>query len=139
MASTSYLATDVSIILTGAKSTFDAYLDNVSVSGVSADMVDVTKQGSTGDWREKMSALKDGGQVVLSVHYDPDSTTPPAVGDTAFDLTIVWGTTPNPDKSFKATCLVQNISVTANLGEKITSDITVEITGDADFANDITP
>ena len=125
MASTSYVAVDVAVTL----GSFDGYLDNVSVSGVSADMVDVTKQTSASDWREKMSGLKDGGQVVLSVHYDPDSADPPAVGDAATALVIDWGGT----KTFSASVLVQNISITANLGEKITSDITVEVTGAVNF------
>ncbi len=130
-----YLATDVSVAI----GTFNGFLDNVNVGGASADMVDMTHQASTGDWREKKSALKDGGQVTLTVHYDPDATDPPAIGDASTTLSIVWGTTPNPDKSFEATVLVQNVSVVANLGEKIVSDITLEITGAVDFAKDLTP
>ncbi len=132
---TTYLATGVSVAI----GTFNGFLDNVNIGGASADMVDMTHQASANDWREKKSALKDGGQVTLTVHYDPDATDPPVVGETATDMTITWGPTPNPDKSYRATCLVQNVSIVANLGEKIVSDITLEVTGAPNFAYDATP
>ncbi len=123
---TNYVATNV----TASIGSFASYLDNVNVGGASADMVDVTKQSSSGDWREKLSGLKDGGQVTLTVHYDPDDATIPTLGQAAATLTIDWGGT----LTYSASVLVQNISIVANLGEKIVADITLEVTGAVNFA-----
>ena len=122
---TNYVATNV----TASIGSFASYLDNVNVGGASADMVDVTKQSSAADWREKLSGLKDGGQVTLTVHYDPDDATIPVLGQAAATLTIDWGGT----LTYSATVLVQNISIVANLGEKIVADITLEVTGAVNF------
>ena len=122
---TNYVATNV----TASIGSFASYLDNVNVGGASADMVDVTKQSSAADWREKLSGLKDGGQVTLTVHYDPDDATVPVLGQAAATLTIDWGGT----LTYSASVLVQNISIVANLGEKIVADITLEVTGAVNF------
>ena len=123
---TNYVATNV----TATIGSFAMYLDNVNVGGASADMVDVTHQGSTADWREKLSGLKDGGQITLTVHYDPDDANVPVLGQAAATLTVDWGGT----LKWSASVLVQNVSIVANLGEKIVADFTFEITGAVDFA-----
>ncbi len=123
---TNYVATNVTAVI----GSFAMFLDNVNVGGASADMVDVTKQSSANDWREKLSGLKDGGQITLTVHYDPDDANVPVLGQAAATLTVDWGGT----LKWSASVLVQNISIVANLGEKIVADFTFEITGAVDFA-----
>lgn len=48
---------------------------NIDGPGESMETVDVTHLQSTGGYREFLPHLKDGGEVTLTVHYDPTHPT----------------------------------------------------------------
>lgn len=112
--------------------TFDGELQDINVGGTSVDMVDITEQASTDEWREFKAGLKDGGEVTLTVSYDPDCTDPPVEGEDVATLKIAWPT--GTTLWFEAAAIVQGISVSAPLGQKIVCDITLKITGAVDWA-----
>ena len=123
---TRYVATGISVSL----GTLNAYLLDVNHGGESADQVDVTYQESTSQWREFLSGLKDGGEVTLALLFDPDATYPATGSQTT--LAITWPT--GATYKFSATVNISGKSASAPLGDKMTSDFTVKITGVPDWA-----
>ncbi len=120
MVVTSYVATGI----TASFGTLTGELLDVKKSGEKADMVDVTKQSSV-QWREFKAGLKDGGEWTLSFHFDPDAVVP-AVG-TSGTLIVTWPT--GAVKKYCASALMSGRSESAALGQKMTADVTLKITG----------
>ena len=123
---TSYVATGISVSL----GTLNAYLLDVNHGGESADQVDVTHQASPDQWREFMNGLKDGGEVTLALLFDPDAAFPATGSQTTLAVTWPTGTT----NKFSATVNVSGKGTSAPLGDKMTSDFTVKITGVPNWA-----
>lgn len=91
--------------------------------------------GATDRWREKIpGSFADGGQVSVSVAFAPGSGFP-SLGGQPSEYVITWR---NPDGTTVGTCtfdgFVANFSFTNNLEERVTADITVEVTGVPVFA-----
>lgn len=46
------------------------YFKRIAWSGASCGVIDVTDSSSTNHWREKISGIKDAGQITLTIQYD---------------------------------------------------------------------
>lgn len=123
-----YVSTGITVVL----GSLNAELLDVNHGGETADMEDTTHQGSTSGWREFLVGLKDGGEVTLTLHFDPDATVPDT-GDADQTLTITW---PSPaTKKYSATVHVSGgKNPAAALGTKMVQDVTVKITGVPNWA-----
>src|SRR5690242_11216042 len=57
----------------GPPETFTAVADvtNIQPLGVKVDTIDVSTHASTGQWREFLGGMKDGGELTMDVNYDP--------------------------------------------------------------------
>ena len=99
----------------------------------STDSVDVTNDSSAG-WKESLPGDK-GGSVSFSAVYDPTA----AVGQGCDDLeadwiagtirTIIYGGTTAGDKIKTASAYISKYSGSGKYGDKVTSDVTFQITG----------
>lgn len=48
-----------------------AEVTEIGILDAKADTIDVSSHGSTGQWREFIGGMKDGGELKMSVNYDP--------------------------------------------------------------------
>ena len=127
-----YVATGIVVTLTGVGDSLNADLQDISIGGDTADQIDMTHQGSSDNAREFLSGLVDGGEVTLTLLFDSDKTIP-AAGTNATTLTVTF---PNSDANkYSATVNVQHVgSVTGTLGDKMVQDVTVKVTGLANWS-----
>ena len=100
------------------------------------DTVETTHRDGN-KWREFAGGLKDGGEVTFDVVYDPalDSHKAGAApgfvhmlnNGTVGDFQLVWPTTPAQTCTFFA--LVTAVNPNAPMGDALTADVTLKITG----------
>jgi len=122
MTVTNYVSKGIVVTFTG----LTGQLIDIDTGGDTADIVDVTHQESANEWKEFKSAFKEGGDVTLLLHFDPDATAP-APGATG-TLVIAWPS--GSTKKFSASAIVKKVAeVKASLGAKISHGITFKITG----------
>lgn len=121
---TAYISTGITVSF----STLSGELLDINIPGESADMVDVTYQASTNEWREYLAGLKDGNEVTISLHA---GATIPAVA-TSGTLTITF---PTGAGTFTASALLsKGRGASATLGDKITDELTFKITGEPEWS-----
>lgn len=127
----------------GTPGTYNTLAGVVSIQGpgISNDVLDATELASTGGWREKIAGLKDGGDLTLELHYVPDNAAHGDAGDgllatlvagTAYNFQISW-----PDTSttlFQFAAIVSNFTPSAPFDGKLTSSVTLSITGAVDLS-----
>ena len=119
-----------------------AFVDIARVFGLSGptmsrDVVEVTTYDSLEGYREKIGGLRDGGQITFSLNFrrttyllfkgDFES-------DTAVDYQVVLPDTDATTMTF--TGLVVELPLTVPEGDRITVDITVEISGKVSTDNE---
>lgn len=117
---TAYISTGITVSF----GTLSAELLDVTASGETADMVDVTHQTSTDQWREFLSGLRDGGDCTLTLHL---GGTVPTVGGDSDTLVVTF---PTGAGTWTATALLQKRKgVSGNLGDKLIEEVGFKLTG----------
>jgi hypothetical protein len=107
------------------------YVDNNFALDATAEIVESTGMGDA--WRERLAALKDGGEVVLTGWYDDTATTGPdalfwaagvALGATR-TLKITWG----GSKTSEIETLIAGYKRTASIGIYTRYEVRLQGTG----------
>ena len=101
-------------------------------TGMSADVVEVTDQDSSSNFREYMSGLLTGGQITFDVNYDPDQATHVALvadlkAKTSATYNIVL-TDPTP-VTWSVTAFVVGFEVSAPIDAQLSASVTLQTTG----------
>lgn len=116
---TAYISTGITVSF----STLSGELLDYSSSGESADMVDVTHQASTEEWREYLAGLKDGGEHTWTIHCG--GTIPALATSDTLGITL-----PSGAGTLSASAILsKNKGLNAPLGDKIVEELTFKITG----------
>ncbi len=127
-----YVATGIVVTLTGVGDALVADLQDINIGGDTADQVDTTHQLSPNKRREFLSGLIDGGEVTLTLLFDSDKTIPEA-GTNGTTLTVMFPS--GMTNKYSATVNVQHVgSVNGTLGDKMVQDVTVKVTGLANWS-----
>jgi len=103
---------------------------NISGPSMSREMIDVTTFGSTGGYREKIGGLRDAGQLTFTCNFtaaeyalikaDFESDTP-----VEYQLALP----DDPSTTMTFTGLVTECPLTIPEGDRVTVDVTIEISG----------
>lgn len=115
-----------------------AEVNSIDGPSMSRETIDVTTLGSTGGYREFVPSLKTGGSVNLGMNFTRDtyqlmkenfdSDIP-----RAFCIVIPDGTTTTNSTVFEFTGLVMELPLSITVDDKITADVTIQITGEPVF------
>ena len=112
-----------------------AFVDIARVFGLSGptmsrDVVEVTTYDSIEGYREKIGGLRDGGQITFSLNFRRSTYLifkGDFESDTAVDYQVVLPDTDATTMTFSG--LVVELPLTVPEGDRITVDITIEISG----------
>jgi len=112
--------------------TFNAIAEINSISGPdkTRDTIDVTSLDSTGGYREFIASFRDAGQVVLEMNFTRNGyldMNDDFELDTLVDYQIVLPDAGNTTLDFSG--LVTDIGLAVPLDDKITSTVTIKISG----------
>lgn len=125
----------------GASYVAVAQVRDLTGPGLKQDTNEVTHRDGN-KWREFVGGLKDGGEVSFDVVYDPDLTTHAAGAAPGLAYMLMNGTVGDfqlafPDPS-PTTCtfnaLVTSFQPNAPMGDALTADVTLKITGSVTWA-----
>lgn len=106
-----------------------ADVTEIGVLDISAETIESTVHGSPGGWRTFIGGLKDGGELSMSINYDP------ALHGTIFSAIGVDGVTHRitlPDAGAAVVTfvgIVTGLSVGAPMDDKLTGDVTIKVSG----------
>lgn len=104
----------------------------------SAEVLDITHLRSPNMWREKIAGLKDGGEVTLTLNFDPGNAThnaatgllagyAGAVAPPTDTYTLVF---PDDDATtWEFPAFVSGYEPTAAFEDKLTADVTLTVAG----------
>lgn len=117
-----------------------AQCSNISGPGLEVNVLDVTSHDSPNGWREKIAGLKDGGEVTLTIHYDPANATHDATTGLLDEFRS--GRVSNyqmvfPDAAstmWEFAALVSRFEPRAPVDGALTADVRVTITGEPTLA-----
>ncbi len=113
-----------------------AQVRDVAGPALKQETVEVTHRDGN-KWRERVGGLKDGGEVTFDVIYDPDLASHAAGSAPGFVYMLQNGTIGDfqlvlPDAT-NTTCtffaLVTSVEPKAPMGDALTADVTLQITG----------
>lgn len=114
-----------------------AAIANVSdISGPEREReaIEVTAHDSPDDYREFVKGLKDGGEVTITIHYDPGQTDHEALDDDfeekdlrAYQVVILPGET--DEHTWDFTAMITNLSDAFPYDDKMEREVTVKISG----------
>lgn len=99
------------------------------------EAIEVTHHGSTDGWRERISGLKDGGEVTLTLNFDPQGATHDAdtgllsqlFGDDVSNYQIIL---PDTDATvFEFAAVATGFTIVAPVDDKLSADVTLMISG----------
>jgi predicted secreted protein len=115
-------------------------INDIQPPSPTKETVDTTHMGSVGGYRQFISGLKDGGEVTFNMNF---SYADYLVFKNNFenDDDPRWYRIKFPDNPTNPThwdflAIVTDIPVTAPTGDKVTTDITLKVSGQATFNND---
>lgn len=95
-------------------------------------MIDVTSKDSTSQYREFLPGLRDGGEVSITIGYDPSGATH-AILKTDFDsgTAASWKILFADGSSYSATFsgFVKSFNPTGPLDDELTADVVIKVTG----------
>jgi len=100
------------------------------------EAIEVTHHGSSNGWRERISGLKDGGEVTLTLNFLPQDPTHDVdtgllsqlYGDDVNNYQIILPDTDATTITFAA--IVTAHTLTEPIDDKLSADVTVMITGE---------
>ncbi len=121
----------------GTPEAFTTIAECYDISGPSLalDAIEITHHTSTDGWREFVGGLLDGGEVTLSINFDPVGAThgyssglvEDMVNRTKRNFQLVF---PDPGTTTWAfTALVTGFEVKAPIDDRLSSDVTLKISG----------
>lgn len=120
----------------GTSYTTVGQLYDIAPPGMSRDAIDVTDHSSTDRWREFIKGLKDGGEVTLSVWYDPVNATQDfstgVLADLDEDITVPNWLITFPDVASTTWTIpgfVTDASPAVPLDDGMSMDVTVKVSG----------
>lgn len=126
----------------GASYVAVAQIRDLSGPAIKQDTNEVTHRDGN-KWREFVGGLRDGGEVSFDIVYDPDlashgaSATPGlaymAMNGTVGDFQITWPDA-NPAQTCTFNALVTSFQPNAPMGDALTADVTLKITGSLTWA-----
>lgn len=122
-----YVATGLTVTFSG----FSGEVVDVDYGGATCETVDVTHQESSSYFREYLAGLRDGGEVTLTVNFDPTTTSLSILGAKgALTLSRAgWS------KSLSCSAICTGVGgISGSLGQKVTTRITFKITGVPQFS-----
>ncbi len=107
---------------------FSGELTEVGGPSLSRDTVDTTHMLSPDEWREFIAGLKDGGEVTLTVHFDPAEI--PPIESAKGTVTITW-----PDGTpWSFDGIVTAYEPAAPVDDKMVASITIKVSGKVNFS-----
>jgi predicted secreted protein len=95
------------------------------------ETIDVTNLDSTGGYREFIGSFRDGGTVTLSMNFlraNYDLLHTDFEDDTPGNYKIVLPDTANTTIEFEG--LVQEMPLSASVGNQVTANVTIKVTGE---------
>lgn len=105
-----------------------ADVTEIGVLDMKADTIETTVHGSPGQWRTFIGGMKDGGELKMSINYDPavHGTIMTAIGaDSTHELTLT--------DAGAATVVFDGIitafSVGAPMDDKLTAEVSIKVSG----------
>ena len=110
-----------------------AQVIDVSPPGQSGNSIQATTHDSVGNHHEFIAGLRDGGEVPLSIAYDPEDTASHAKLEELFDSgevvtwRVVFPTANNPHLQFDG--FVNNFGGATPQDDVITADCGIKVTG----------
>ena len=111
-------------------------MELVSVGGPSIEQgqIDITHMGSTNRWRQFMDALRDAGEVTLTVHHDPQLDYQANLVKAGVNkLTItepIFASGNSSNGTFECDAFVTGYEPTRELEDRTTAEITFKLTGE---------
>lgn len=113
-----------------------AEVKDFSGPSLSRDAIEKTHHASPDMWREFLKGLKDGGEVTITVNYDPaeasHSFATGIVGDFTDDTTISTWTITFPDAAgtvWTFPGFVTDFEPAPDLEDMFTADVTIKVAG----------
>ena len=111
--------------------TFTAIANVTEIEGpeFERETIDVTAHDSPNGYREWLGGLKDGGEVSLTVNYDPGDHDAifDDLGDTvARDYKVVW---PGGIGNWAFKAFLTGFSPSAPIDDKLSAELTLKVTG----------
>ncbi len=108
----------------------------IGINGqIANEAIDTTTLSDT--WKAAISGgLADGGDVTVSLNWEPDDATANSghqvivadvISGTSRAATIVWNS--GTDRTWSFTAFATNISPAAAVGDKLTADLTFRVSG----------
>lgn len=109
-----------------------AFVRSIGGLSMSKDTIDTTHLTSTEGWRTFIASFKDAGEVPIGLIWDPTDTSHEILEDNFASTataaySIVWSDPASTTWQFNA--LVTALQPAAQLGEALTADATLKITG----------
>lgn len=106
-----------------------ANVTEIGILDASAETIDVTAHDSADGWREFVGGVKDGGELSMSINYDP------AVHGAIFDLLGEDGVSHKITMTDSGAAIaefdgiVTGFSVGAPFDDKLSGEVTIKVTG----------
>jgi predicted secreted protein len=107
-----------------------AEVNSITGPGMTRATIDVTSLDSSGGYREFIPGFRDGGEISLNMNFSLDSYDDLKLdyeSETVQSYSIVLGDTNATTFSFSG--YVTSISLAVPLDDKVTSDVTIKISG----------
>lgn len=113
----------------GVTYTTVADVTEIGVLDISADTIESTVHGSASGYRTFIGGLKDGGELKMSINYDPavHGAIFTAIGADGYTHLITLVDAGAATVAFKG--IVTGLSVGAPMDDKMTGEVTVKVTG----------
>jgi len=102
---------------------------NLSIQGQTGDIVDVSTWDSTDKWKEKIAGMKDPGTITFSVNYDGSASGVANAIYANFQVSQNWTVTFPDTSTYFVAGFINDNTITAPVGDKITQDVTIVATG----------
>lgn len=106
-----------------------ADVTEIGVLETSAETIETTVHGSAGGWRTFIGGLKDGGELKMSINYDPalHGAIFTALGEDGYSHEITLTDSGAATVVFDG--IVTGLSVGAPMDDKLSGEVTIKVTG----------
>jgi len=113
-----------------------AEINSITGPGMSRDTIDVTSLDSTGGYREFITGFRNAGTVVLAMNFTRatyEQMKADFESNTAQNYQIVLPDVENTGLDFEG--LVTELPLTIPADDKVTADVTIQITGQVEIGS----